>query len=206
VQPLVKGALANCRFVQRRPRRTTRSCTMTWVTLLTSRSAETINLVPGADLLQLRLQSIAHNLCHIYARATRSVSIPAPVYCKYGSRSRLLVLTNFVVVDADVCVTFWGHADLRLTSRLVAVTDHRRSRPFPFQRRRAPFGRRRCKLHGPALPAGLDSFARQPTQRECRSLERRMRTHILRSGAAHVLHVNPRSRASRWRTKFELEY
>lgn len=27
-----------------------------------------------------RLQSIAHNLCHIYARSTRSVSIPAPVY------------------------------------------------------------------------------------------------------------------------------
>ncbi|CAE6530840.1 unnamed protein product, partial [Rhizoctonia solani] len=27
-----------------------------------------------------RLQSIAHALCHIYARSTRSVSIPAPVY------------------------------------------------------------------------------------------------------------------------------
>ncbi|KAG8692302.1 hypothetical protein FRC09_011314, partial [Ceratobasidium sp. 395] len=27
-----------------------------------------------------RLQSLAHSLCHIYARSTRSVSIPAPVY------------------------------------------------------------------------------------------------------------------------------
>lgn len=29
------------------------------------------------------LQSLSFALCHVYARSTRSVSIPAPVYCKY---------------------------------------------------------------------------------------------------------------------------
>ena len=32
----------------------------------------------GADMLQ----GISYTLCHVYARATRSVSIPAPVYCR----------------------------------------------------------------------------------------------------------------------------
>ena len=29
------------------------------------------------------LQSLSFALCHVYARSTRSVSIPAPVYCEY---------------------------------------------------------------------------------------------------------------------------
>lgn len=29
------------------------------------------------------LQAISYTLCHVYARATRSVSIPAPVYCEF---------------------------------------------------------------------------------------------------------------------------
>jgi len=33
------------------------------------------------------LQAMSYTLCHVYARATRSVSIPAPVYC--GSLSHL---------------------------------------------------------------------------------------------------------------------
>lgn len=33
------------------------------------------------------LQSISYALCHVYARATRSVSIPAPVYCNAHSVS-----------------------------------------------------------------------------------------------------------------------
>jgi eukaryotic translation initiation factor 2C len=31
------------------------------------------------------LQQLSFALCHVYARATRSVSIPAPVYCKFMS-------------------------------------------------------------------------------------------------------------------------
>lgn len=30
------------------------------------------------------IQSLSFALCHVYARATRSVSIPAPVYCKHS--------------------------------------------------------------------------------------------------------------------------
>ena len=29
-----------------------------------------------------RIQDLSFALCHVYAKATRSVSIPAPVYCK----------------------------------------------------------------------------------------------------------------------------
>ncbi|KAH9955897.1 hypothetical protein BC827DRAFT_1234539, partial [Russula dissimulans] len=29
-----------------------------------------------------RFQSLSYALCHVYARCTRSVSVPAPVYCK----------------------------------------------------------------------------------------------------------------------------
>ena len=31
------------------------------------------------------LQALSYALCHVYARATRSVSIPAPVYCEFLS-------------------------------------------------------------------------------------------------------------------------
>ena len=30
-----------------------------------------------------RIQELAYTLCHVYAKATRSVSIPAPVYCEF---------------------------------------------------------------------------------------------------------------------------
>lgn len=39
------------------------------------------NVGPRAD----GLQSLSYALCHVYARATRSVSIPAPVYCNAHS-------------------------------------------------------------------------------------------------------------------------
>jgi hypothetical protein len=31
------------------------------------------------------MQNLSFALCHVYARATRSVSIPAPVYCEHVS-------------------------------------------------------------------------------------------------------------------------
>jgi hypothetical protein len=41
------------------------------------------------------LQSLSYALCHVYARATRSVSIPAPVYCNASSPS----LSSSIMTD-----------------------------------------------------------------------------------------------------------
>jgi eukaryotic translation initiation factor 2C len=41
------------------------------------------------------LQSLSYALCHVYARATRSVSIPAPVYCDASSPS----LSSCIMTD-----------------------------------------------------------------------------------------------------------
>ena len=54
------------------------------------------------------IQGLAYDLCHVYAKATRSVSIPAPVYCTFpSSRSCSVVAltptaTFFADIDADV--------------------------------------------------------------------------------------------------------
>ena len=40
------------------------------------------------------LQSLSYALCHVYARATRSVSIPAPVYCDACSPSLSIFFTD----------------------------------------------------------------------------------------------------------------
>ena len=57
------------------------------------------------------IQELSFALCHVYAKATRSVSIPAPLYCKCLSLSRFeLSLANhlsplcffFISTDADV--------------------------------------------------------------------------------------------------------
>ena len=48
------------------------------------------NVGPRAD----GLQSISYALCHVYARATRSVSIPAPVYCNVHSISSRYFTTD----------------------------------------------------------------------------------------------------------------
>jgi hypothetical protein len=60
-----------------------------------------------------RLQELAFALCHIYAKATRSVSIPAPVYCTSVSINTLPSLDArlnlpFVLAssDADVSLIF----------------------------------------------------------------------------------------------------
>ena len=61
-------------------------------------------LVPDADkYLHCRvwcyrpdgIQSLSFALCHVYARCTRSISVPAPVYCKYRS----LFLSNIASMD-----------------------------------------------------------------------------------------------------------
>ena len=45
------------------------------------------------------LQSLSFALCHVYARSTRSVSIPAPVYCKWILELELIRMS---LLDADI--------------------------------------------------------------------------------------------------------
>ena len=40
------------------------------------------DLAADSRLLAHSIQTLTFHLCHTYASATRSVSIPAPVYCK----------------------------------------------------------------------------------------------------------------------------
>lgn len=61
------------------------------------------------------LQSLSFALCHVYARSTRSVSIPAPVYCSSNSRISFPVselTSGAVLLDADiVCSRAKNHYD-----------------------------------------------------------------------------------------------
>lgn len=57
------------------------------------------------------LQGLSFALCHVYARATRSVSIPAPVYCKSDFDS-IKELPSEAPLDADiVCSRAKNHYD-----------------------------------------------------------------------------------------------
>lgn len=57
------------------------------------------------------LQSLTFALCHVYARATRSVSIPAPVYCKQHTDC-IRELPVELPLDADiVCSRAKNHYD-----------------------------------------------------------------------------------------------
>lgn len=52
-----------------------------------------------------RIQELAFTLCHVYAKATRSVSIPAPVYCEFRLNSYVKLKSDlFIFLDADVSV------------------------------------------------------------------------------------------------------
>jgi hypothetical protein len=57
------------------------------------------HLLPRADALQ----SLSFALTHVYARATRSVSIPAPVYCACLRSFPQVTYNNpFLLTDADI--------------------------------------------------------------------------------------------------------
>lgn len=58
------------------------------------------------------LQQLSFTLCHVYARSTRSVSIPAPVYCEIiPDIPKSAVLDDFSS-DADiVCSRAKNHFD-----------------------------------------------------------------------------------------------
>jgi eukaryotic translation initiation factor 2C len=58
------------------------------------------------------LQSLSYALCHVYARATRSVSIPAPVYCDPCSLYLHILRLTCFILDADiVCSRAKHHYD-----------------------------------------------------------------------------------------------
>jgi len=55
------------------------------------------------------MQQLSFALCHVYARATRSVSIPAPVYCKNFEVWCIICVLN-PISDADiVCARSKNH-------------------------------------------------------------------------------------------------
>lgn len=62
------------------------------------------------------LQALSFALCHVYARSTRSVSIPAPVYCEFppsqSSRVVHILMSIICAIDADiVCARAKNHYD-----------------------------------------------------------------------------------------------
>lgn len=67
------------------------------------------------------LQQLAFALCHVYARSTRSVSIPAPVYCM------LLLYKLALTVADDIAQTriLYVHVQ-RITSILQATLNWKR--------------------------------------------------------------------------------
>lgn len=48
---------------------------------------ETVSSTNCFSLSADAMQALSFALCHVYARSTRSVSIPAPVYCTLKSSS-----------------------------------------------------------------------------------------------------------------------
>ena len=58
------------------------------------------------------IQSLSFALCHVYARSTRSVSIPAPVYCESLGAIDPVNLDTDCPLDADiVCARAKNHYD-----------------------------------------------------------------------------------------------
>lgn len=69
------------------------------------------NLCPFFDSADA-LQSLSFALCHVYARSTRSVSIPAPVYCQCTDCWMPFYDIHILVADADiVCSRAKNHFD-----------------------------------------------------------------------------------------------
>ena len=83
----------------------------TYVTLDVSQKSQDADGVPRAD----GLQSLSYALCHVYARATRSVSIPAPVYCDAFRFVHIFLLIRFYF-RCRYCV-FPRQAPLRSATR-----------------------------------------------------------------------------------------
>ncbi|KAJ2916815.1 hypothetical protein MD484_g3559, partial [Candolleomyces efflorescens] len=48
------------------------------------------------------LQEVSYALCHVYAKATRSVSMPAPVYCEWSLPQYASLIFTEILVDADL--------------------------------------------------------------------------------------------------------
>jgi eukaryotic translation initiation factor 2C len=83
------------------------------------------DVLPRAD----GLQSLSYALCHVYARATRSVSIPAPVYCTTFQYLHNIRLTDFIL-DADIVCSRAKHhydpqqgLDLSMSETLTNTTE-----------------------------------------------------------------------------------
>jgi eukaryotic translation initiation factor 2C len=77
------------------------------MSLSASRPSHYSVIEDGNNLGPDNLQAISYLLCHVYARATRSVSIPAPVYCKLLNSYIFISSIKYIIyLDADVYITF----------------------------------------------------------------------------------------------------
>ena len=92
----------------------------------TSRSAHYNVLYDENNFTPDSLQALSYALCHVYARATRSVSIPAPVYCEFLSTPH----SYYITPDALLIMTLPSHrrCRYRLRTRKVALRAGRRPR------------------------------------------------------------------------------
>jgi hypothetical protein len=67
------------------------------------------------------LQSLSFALCHVYARSTRSVSIPAPVYCE---AAQLHLSSRWLSITSQMPISFVQELRITLT-RLSNGTSQR---------------------------------------------------------------------------------
>ncbi|KAN0109848.1 argonaute-like protein [Russula decolorans] len=63
------------------------------------------------------IQSLSYALCHVYARCTRSVSLPAPIYCKFPFRTLLSRLPIYSYAH-NVCTRARNHYEPKHGHRL----------------------------------------------------------------------------------------
>lgn len=72
--------------------------------------------------LRSRIQQISYFLCYAYARCTRSVSIPAPVYCKFCRWKRLYWVSSVIFrCRRESCMSYQSLVLLTSNIRLSAL-------------------------------------------------------------------------------------
>ena len=71
-------------------------------------------------------------LCHLFARCTRSVSVPAPVYYAKIASERARIYDNQDLMD-DSASTITSRSDSSLESRMLRIPDELKTRLFYAQ-------------------------------------------------------------------------
>ena len=122
-----------------------------WVyTLLgTSRPAHYSVLYDENNFTPDALQALSFALCHVYARSTRSVSIPAPVYCEFFSRRKpLRGARSLTAVPLPALPRAADPPDAQM--RILSVLARRTTTTLAARRRTCPSLRRASTLPTPS--------------------------------------------------------